>query len=205
MNRIDLAVLATVDVVRSQRAAEIFGVIPLRMVVLDAEVTVAQQALCDDQVVRFIATREPAADRPQRGQSDHPSQKRSDDRGAFRFVGIDHPRDGAKSTAAFGRGQCRQNRQPRQWPGPQQCGRRERHGPPRQRGRQRRKSRQRRSTPAGNQPRDYKSGSADPPRRWSHESHTRRCGGLHGDRPGGTPHSKADTCGPQRARNCRKV
>ncbi len=58
VNRVDLAIDAARQVVRVEIAREVLGVVPARVVVLDAQIAVAPQALGDDEIVRLVAGRE---------------------------------------------------------------------------------------------------------------------------------------------------
>src|SRR5690606_17775582 len=57
MNGIDFAVLAALQILRLDVHVEIRRVVALAVVVLDAQVAVAHQALRHDQVVRLVTTR----------------------------------------------------------------------------------------------------------------------------------------------------
>ena len=66
MNRVDLAVPPAFQVVGLQVAVRVNEVVALPVVVLDLQIAVEEQALCDDEVMRLVAVRENGREPPRR-------------------------------------------------------------------------------------------------------------------------------------------
>ena len=86
VNRVDLAVLSAAQEVGSQAAAEVTPEVLPGVVVLDPQIAVVQQALRDDQVVRFVAAR-PDGPRTTAAQEDVDGQAGAEDRASSRLRG----------------------------------------------------------------------------------------------------------------------
>ncbi len=79
VNRVDCAVAPAPQIVRLQLSVDVRGVLAAPVVVLDPQVAVGQQALRDDQVVRFVAAGD-ARRHPPRRRAEERDQQQDRDR-----------------------------------------------------------------------------------------------------------------------------
>ena len=105
VDRVDLAVGPAFEIVRPQRTAEVLEVVAPLMVVLDAKVAVAPEALGDDEIVRFVTARHERRQAPGGGVVDH----RGADKRHPRRAGRVHQQASQPSARARRRRACRQD------------------------------------------------------------------------------------------------
>ena len=135
VDRVDVPVLAALQVIGLELVGVVLQVVAARVIVVDAEITVVQQALRDDQVVRLVTRGQPAR-RPAPREGEH--ARRGERRRPRRGAGLgDEGHETRRPANRCGSGDRHTDAHPQDGHGhalPQQEGRRD---GPRQQGQQR--------------------------------------------------------------------